>query len=67
MVFRMLTAYFRFQGKRQYVEKGHLTLVIQVDLMLQDWREFKIFVTIALNSLSSCEHLLWLLCSFYSW
>ena len=54
MVFRMLTAYFRFQGKRQYLEKGHLTLVIQVDLILQDWREFKVFVTIALNSLSSC-------------
>ena len=37
-----------FKGSVQHIQKGHPTLVTQVDLMLQDW-EFKILVTIGLN------------------
>ena len=33
----------------QYIQKGHATLVTQVELMLQDWWEFKVLVAIGLN------------------
>ena len=41
--------YFRIQR-----QKGHPTLVTQIDLILQHWCELKVLVTIGLNSLSSC-------------
>ena len=55
-----------FKGSVHHFEKGHPTLVTQVDLILWDWWEFKVLMTVTLNSLSGCLHLLWLYCSFNS-
>ena len=43
----------------RHVQIGHPILVTQVDLILQNWGEFKVFETLGLNRLSCCTHLLW--------
>ena len=47
-----------FKGSVRHVHKGHPTLVTQIDLILQNWWEFKVLMTITVNKLSSCSHLL---------
>ena len=46
----------KFNGSVSHNKKGHPTLVTQVDLILQKYWEFKIFLRIFSNSLSSCTH-----------
>ena len=47
------------KGSIQLVKKGHPSLATQVDLILQNWWEFKVLVTIGLNRLSSFHRPLW--------
>ena len=58
------SAYLKFKGYIRHVQKGHPTLVTQVDLILQNWWEFKVLMTIHLSKLSSCTHLLWYMALF---
>ena len=45
-----------FKGSVRYIQKGHPTLVTQVDLILQNWWEFKVLVTVGLNRLFICTN-----------
>ena len=57
-----LRGYFRMQRKHQTCSKRVsylVNLVIQVDLILQNWWGFKVWMTVGLNKLSSCMQLLW--------
>ena len=57
-----LRGYFRMQRKHQTCSKRVsylVNLVIQIDLILQNWWGFKVWMTVGLNKLSSCMQLLW--------
>ena len=45
-----------YKGSVRHVQKGHFTLVTQVNVFLPDWQKFKALVTISLNRFSSCTH-----------
>ena len=57
-----LRGYFRMQRKHQTCSKRVsylVNLVIQVDLIHQNWWGFKVWMTIGLNKLSRCTQLSW--------
>ena len=47
------------KGSIQLVKKGHPSLATQVDLIFQNWWEFKVLATIGLNRLSCFHRTLW--------
>ena len=47
------------KGSIQLVKKGHPSLATQVDLIFQNWWEFKVLATIGLNRLSCFHRPLW--------